>query len=455
MQSLDIYLTQHYICFQSIELSIDQTIKKLGDLGKDPVSCLSEILKDLILPRNTSLNLIMDQSLIGHFSFKLPAVSRRKLGKILEYELADFLINDIDEYFYDYRFHIQKDVETDIGVYFVGKDLVHRFIQMARLHHLEIRSILPLNDLIDLRLKESYQPINEILVIADSFQVGIFVYRNGFLISCSDQSKEDTTDPKGKPENGTTLKDLNRRIKAINLGENSISSIRIDESSTPFVRVDNENEVKVLQTPDSDSQTTIQSFISKIHSVQRANQINLLKSNFFLLQEIKKHKRKAILSFTLLIFCVILYLSSILYGNSVYKDRFMEMERIYVSTINKYLPRGTSTKNAFPTLKQQVQDLKETQLQRQRFTNRKYQVSDQLTELSRLRHILPTLILTRFYQTDQSIRIQGAVDSFTAYEQLKTNLQELYRAEQYDIKFSQTSRGEGKVQFSVIVRPAN
>ncbi len=459
MQSLDIYFTRYCISYESSDLSLDNSVVELSGLETDPIHNLSEILKELDLPRNTSLNLILDQNYIGYFCFRLPVVSRRKLSKILEYELTEFLIKDIDRYSYNYRLSKTKGVETAIGVYTIQKELIHRFIQIGKSYNLEIRSILPLVDLLDIRLCEQYNPLDEMIAFADPYQARIFVYRNGFLISSVNEPLLEYTGKDTGSETdekkGTLLKNLNLKIRAIGLGENSISSIRIDEQSKSKIQINQQNELIIRQKSTDNDKNMIYSNLLNNFSKGRSSRINLLQSNFFILQEIRKHIKKAVGSAVILLLCCIIYVSSLLYENQTRKELYLGKEKTYFETIDKYLPKGTPKSSALQIIENRVLDLKETRKQKQRFIRREYQVSEQLAVLSRLKEQLPTLVMNRFYQTDQSIRIQGEIDSFSEYEQLKTNLNIIYNPKQYFVKYNQKSRGEGKVQFTVMVRPVD
>lgn len=459
MQSIDTYLTRYHISLYSSELAIDTTIALDEDRHKDPLRQLFQTIGELDLPRNISLNLILDQAYIGYFNFHLPAVSRRKLGRILRFELGDYLIDDIDEFFYDYRFSGKRGVTTQVGIYLIRKDVVNRILQFSKSHNLEIRSILPLSNLIDLRLQEKYQPQNEIIAVADSFQSGIYVYQDGFLVTGTTRSNRKwepmPVDRDNNDKGPYKLKDLNRRIRAVNLERDDITGLRIDESSLSLIRLDEENELSAVNNPGKNDEKVLYSTLLQPQLVRRSNRINLLKSNFFLIQEIRKHTAKIAVSGLLLILFFLVFVSSLFYENHLEKERLKDIEKAYTATIEKYLPKGTSKSNALQNLRSQVQQLKEEQALKQKFNRREYKVSSQLAALSKIRQTLPTLVLHRFYQTDQSIRIQGEIDSFTQYEKLKNNLQKIYSTKEFELKYNQKSSGESRVQFSIIIRSLN
>ena len=458
MQSLDIYLTRHYIGFKSTDLPHEKQVRALKN--RDPVIDLSELLENLDLPRNTNINLILDQKFIGYHCFRLPTISRRKLNRILEYELADFLIQDTDQYSYDYRFQIAEETGASVGVYVIQTDLIHRLLQVIKSKNLDVRSILPLSDILDYQLRERYHPEDELIVTANSHFASVFVYRNGFLISYADQainwSVNQNISTESQEEGKPALQELNLKIKAIFLKENSISQIIIDEESESFLGVNSQNELFLKK------KTGIEGVVAEDDSVlpedihkSRTGRINLLRSNLYILQEIRKHSRKAIASGIILILCCTIYISSLFYSNQVLKENYQERERIYTDTIKRYLPPTTSKSTALQTIEKQVREFKETQEQNKRFVTREYQVSEQLATLSKLKGRLPTLVLNRYFRAEQSIRIQGEIDSFTEYEQLKTDLQNIYDPKYYSIKFNQKSRGEGNVQFTAMIRPVD
>ncbi|MBU2514467.1 hypothetical protein KJ966_24295 [bacterium] len=445
MQPLNLFLTKHNICYQSIDLSIDKTIFYFDDASSDPLVQLNDLISELNLPRSVTLNLILDHSFVGLYCFTLPPVSRRRIDKILGFELSDALLEDVDEYFFDYRHFTIKDKETRVSVYTVKKNIVNRIIQICRAQGLEIRSISSIVDLLNQKIKKKYAPDNDIVIVSDRFYTYLFTYKGSFL--CGVSSLKVTEDKEKDSEN------LNTKLKSIGIQNNEINNIIIDDYINSEFELDDQNSIRILdhsleKLPDSHF-----SQITEVPLITLANRINLLKSNFFLLKELKKHTGKIILSSFVIGVCVLIYISSIIYENIANNKKYKELEEQYNETINRYLPKGVSKSNAVYILQTQVNELKEQQKKNQRFKKREYTVSQQLSDLSALKKEVSSLILNRYFLTDQSIRIQGEVSSYGEYDRLKINLEDIYNGKEYSMKFNQKSIGEGLIQFSVTIRP--
>jgi hypothetical protein len=398
----------------------------------------------------------LDRSYISYFYFSLPPLNRRKLDKILQFELADMLIRDIDQYFYDYRSTNLKNEETQIGIYIISKELVNHLVQKCKTHNLELRTIHSLNDLLDLKIRGSSLPVNELIATADRYVANLLVYRNGFLVGFSNQKVPDhltgDLDNSNDQENGYPLKELNWKIKAIALKENGISSIRISDETGSFLKLNEQNELSVSINEKNGVPTILCSDLIHSNQFKRTNRINLLKSNVFVLHELKKQVKKILLLFITFGIGVILYASTLVYQSMVSKNRYQMLEKLYTETVLDYLPKGTSTANALRILQDQVDNLKKLKQQNQKFVKREYPISQQLNELSLLRQQIPSLLLTRFYLTEQSIRIEGEVATFAAYDRVKIGFEKIY-SYRNTLKFNQKSVGEDIVEFSVSIRP--
>ncbi len=447
MQSLNIVLTKSYIFYKSPDLSLDETILEINPSDSGIIEHFSELLTELGLPRDTTLNLVLDRSFISYFYFNLPPISRRKLDKILQYELAEVLIDELDQYFYDYQFSNLDEEETQIGIFLIKKELVNQLIQIGKSCNLEIRTILSLDNLLDIKMREYYTPGNEIVVTGDRYDTNLIVYKHGFATGFSNQS---TTDSEEVTE--SLLKDLNWRIKAIELNNNEISTIRLSDETKTFLDVD-ENRELVTKSEDKNGVPTSQcSTLFNGSQYSRAKQINLLKSNFFILQEVKKHFKKIVLLAGLLAVGGLFFVISSIYQGVQNKDRHSQLESVYKETVKKYLPESPNADNAPEILRKKVGGLKTQRQENEKFVKREYKISSQLNDISRLKSQVTSLTLARFFLTEQAIRIQGEVSTFAEYDKMKNSLQTMY-AKDFQLRFNQKSSGEDKINFTVTIRP--
>lgn len=458
MASLNLFLNNQYIYYQSQDLDIEDTFLDFGELNTDPLEKLNELLTELDLPRNVSLNLTLDQLFINYYVFTLPPVGKRKIDKILEFELGDTLLSDIEEYFYDYRFDIEKEQSTRLGVYLIKKELVHRIVQIGKSNHIDIRSIIPLNDLLDIKFKESFKPTNEIVLTAEQNYSKLFVYKNGFLVGCSSvplqfKNQLDLENPVGDQNTESLpINQINQKIRSILIKEVDLESVMIEGGIDSVLHVNEQMEIdyvngEIVEFPKSICPDVIQqSYIT------RTNRINLVKANLAIIQEIKKHAKQFIITSVFALCCFGLYIGSLVYQNSINNERYLQLDQEYTKAIGKYLPKGTSKSNAINILRNQVAELKELKEKNEKFSRRSYTVTNQLNQLSGLKQTVTSLKINRYFMTDQSIRIQGEVSSFADYDQLKNSLGRIFPKEEYSIKYNQKSVGNDIVQFSVTIR---
>lgn len=455
MQSLNLFLTKSYIFFSSTDLPLDNTQIEFDPQESDPLDKLFELLDTLDLPRNITLNLVLDQGFINYYYFTIPPISRRKIDKILAFELADTLISDADDFFFDYNTQTIKELETRIGVYTIDNDLIHRILQIGKSKGLEIKSVLSLNDLLDIRLRELYSPDNHLIITADQFQIKLFVYRNGFLKGCSRIAftKEDASDTEAQEDRySQLLQRVNSSIKSILVKEYLIENILIDSNLNAVFSVNGTHELEASPQFPQELPASVCEELSKRTLTARSNRLNLLKSSVFRFQELKKHSKKLIISLITLCLGLGIYVTSLVYENSQKSDQYKNLQSIYTKTLKKYLPRGVSTSNGIQVLEGKVLELKQLKAKNEKYTVRDYRISDQLNQLSALKQKIPSLIINRYFMTDQTIRVQGEVASYDAYDRLKSNLLLIYPEKEYSIRFNQKSVGDDIIQFSANVR---
>lgn len=456
MQSFNVTLTKHYLYYQSSDLSLDGTLQENVLEATDQISQLSDLFAKLELPKGTNIYITLDRFYIDYFCFNLPLLNRKKLDKILHYELADVLIRDIDLYYFDYRTTNFKNTETLTGVYVIKKELVTRLVQLCKINSLELRAIFSLNDLLDLKIREGLSPLNELVVIADRYVVNLLIYKNGFLVGFSKQEipkqLANSSNLSNDQTNGHLLDDLNWRIKAIALKEHGISSIRLSDEVGGFLKANEQKELSLSIDDKNGIPAAMCSDLVQSSQYARTNRINLLKSNLFVLQELKKQIKKLVLLSITFSIGLLLYITTQVYQYSVSMIRYQKLERQFSESVLNYLPKGNSTANALQILRDQVDGLKKIKLQNQKYGKREYEITQQLNAISQLKQQVPSLLVTRYFMTDQSIRIEGRVASFTAYDKVKSGFELIY-SERNTLKFNQNSVGEDTVEFSISIRP--
>ncbi len=461
MQSVYLFLTKNYIYYHLPDYSSSESILELDGSKPSPIDSLPKFLSELSITKSTSVNIVLDQSFVSFYHFTLPPVNRRKLGKILEFELADTLLLNIEDYYYDYYFRSgRENLSTEVGVFTIKKDLLHDLIQVCKEHNLEVRWILSMYNLQDIKLRDQFKPFNQILVSFEDTLARMFVYKDGFLNSCSSSYRiTEGEDESSKIQSWQHFLDnINQKIKAVSLKENNTFKVSLDESTSSFIKINELQELK-LNGSAVDYAKFQESKCKKLVTpslLNQPNRVNLFKSNLLIFQELKKHTGRLIATTVIFGFCIAIYIGSFIYKNIYNSIYYNQLEQLYQQSISKYLPKGTSKTNATYILNEQVNELKSLRKKNLRYSKRSYKISNLLNDVALIKKKVPSFHLDRFTfdleKKDQPIRIQGNVSSMAQYEKLKDQLNEMFPPESHTIKYSQKSRGNDIVQFTVTIR---
>ncbi len=447
MQSLNIFLTKQYIFCHSSDFTPQKSLLELSNT--DALEAFSNYLSDLKVPKNTNINVILDQSFLKYYYFKLPPVNSRKINRILEFELEDTLLSKTEEYYYDYYARTDKESCSETGVYIMEKEFLNNLTQVCKHHNLSLHWILSLNNLMDLEFRDTYSLGNEIIISLEANISRIFVYKNGFLIGDSMALPAETIDGQLSQ---LFLDAINQKIAEILLQENDDFNISISGNTSSIIAVNDQE----LQFTENSSNNTLSiaaspNLISPIR-LSHSHRVNLLKSNLLFIQEIKKHIKALTISGIILGVCLIMFICSTVYSTIQNAQQYKELDHLYTKTIQKYLKKGTAKSAALHTLKKKVKELKIQKNENRKFSKREYKVSQQLTQLSSIKKKISSLHLGRFTLKEQLIRIQGHVNSESDFDILREELNTLYPAKTYNIKSNQKSLGNDTVQFTINIR---
>lgn len=450
MHSISVALTKNYIFYHSTDLHLPETILESKGASHHGFSALIDLLIELNLPKATTLNLYLDSSYISYFHIPLPSIGKRKLDKILFYELEDILIDEPESYYYDYRFHQDKDKNTSVGVFLISKSLLEEFVTFVKQNGLELKSVIPLEDLLDKALRSEYKPNDQIFLTADQYNVCMVIYQAEFATGFLQYSlKNEMTLTEESEE--IVLEDLNRKISSIELLNDKICSIRLSEGMTNYLKIDEQNNLSFL--PKGTHKVPKSICLNLLEKKQKLNikPINLLKSNVFIFQELKKHTKRISLFLLLMLISAAIYFTSIYFQNSNNLKHYESLQKTYENTIREYTSIQQPNKDSLNQLTQQVQELRSQLAQNKKYSIRNYRISKQLRDLSLLRKEISSVRLIRYYLTPQSIRIQGEVDTFPEYDKLKLSIGKMFPPDA-NLRFSQNSIGNKKIEFSVTIR---
>lgn len=456
MQSLNILVTQRNIRYISPDSSEPVVFERSFDY-KGLFSTLSNSsLKEESLS-GTKINFILDQDYLKYEYFKFPPINLKKISNILEFELEDTLLNGVENYVYDFSYRKNKNtLHSDVGVYTITKRNYNDLLQFCKENNAELRWILSINNLIDLDFNDKQDPGSHILLQFDEFEsiARLFVYEGGFLVDSSATKVINTSNESGISQ--AFIRQINQKIKAVQLKKENIPNIKIQNA--PDGILINQDQLIELNSQDSQKSAPVlisydQLFIPSL--LNHRKKINLVKSHFLFLNELKKHLRAFTLSAVILLSCLALFIGSIIYNGKNKSGYFQTLNIRYNQTIEKYLPKGTSKSNALSILKEKVKKLREENNSNLKFSKRTYKISITLTDLSLLKRDVITLDLKRFSQNEQSIRFSGNVSSVNEFDLLKQKLEKLFPKKFHRMIYNEKSRGNKSVEFSVSIQFIN
>ncbi len=457
MQLLNIFITNQYIHCFSPDLSQPESFEKLHS-SDEALDSLEKLLSDLPVAKNTNINFILDQSFLTYHYFRFPQIKRAKIDNILEFELEDTLLSAVDDYSFDYNFRTNKELSiTEIGVYAIRKETSQKLSQFCGDHQLEMRRILALNNILDIQFREEFHPDDHIFISLEENNAGIFVYQKGFLtgFSCTGFEMQSNSDSQPIKISSSHLDTINQKIAAIKLQANDNFGLSIHPAAPSIFQVNDQNRLELIASAKDVS--SLKPVISKdLLGYLRPNkpdQVNLLKSNLLVFQEIKKNYRALAISVCIIAASFLVYAGSMIY-QSIESTRHHEALKIeFNGSIKKYLKPGTKAANAVFVLADQVEKLRAEKEKSQKFAKRDYRVAELLTQISSLKKKITTLRLRKLLINDQSIRFEGNVNSISDFDFLKDQLDILFPPEGFKIMPKQKSRGDEAVRFSVTIHP--
>ena len=448
-------VNQTILCLKN---NSQHSIEEFKPVNKDIINGLSEYLTQKQIPAGTGINLILDQQYIRYHYFYLPYIPKRKVRQILQFELDDTLLKGSADYHFNFTIRSQKGTETtESGVYAIEKSILDNLVALFREFNLELRCLSSLENLLDLSLAENNIPENQIHVeiCPGHQQAKLFIYRNSFLIGVSAvrgllPSQTTSNDIDALP----LIDQINQKTGTIKLAEPDISLISLNNSFAEGLSIHSEGELIATDNYQPSIHPTldeIQNFYSSIRP-DHPKRINLINTNIFLFQELKKHTRPLALTVGILFLSLIIYSAAMLYG-SFYDQRYFEhLESMLGKTASQYLPNGISPTNAVYILKERIESLQAEKKNNRLYEFRNYPVSTILTEISLIKNDIPSLRLNRFSLNENTIRFQGNTASVKDFDQLMNSLAQLFAPNLYRINAIEKNRGTASVDFSITIQ---
>ncbi|MDH5560031.1 MAG: hypothetical protein OEY59_04160 [Deltaproteobacteria bacterium] len=469
MQNIYFIITQHKIYSYSPDPNTKVLLKELVRLDDPEINLrdsLTELVKSLRLSSDYKVNFVLDHHFLGYHYFCFPPISSRKVKQVLEFELQNQVIEELDTYFYSHHIKVSKELSrTEIGVYSAGKEIVSQIISACKEASIEVGSVTPLCNLIDLSYREKITPDNQIYICIDEDAARIFVYQEEFLTGIS------YVDHPGGLKNDASfagvIDSINQKIDMIRVESKKRFDIRLHHGLIDFVKVTENEELEyikqeVTEDPDSeqmdnDRGMTLPSVVNEKlfqSSVLRSPQrINLFKSGLFLIKEAKKYLREIIVTGGIIAACLVLYFGSV--GYMIIKDssKFDELDRKYSIAIKKYLPPGTSKKNAATILRDKTKEIRLLKIKNKKFENRHYTVSLLFSNVSLIKKDVASFSVKKMIYSDKSLSLQGNVLNEKDFEMLKKKMDDYFSEDEYITKTTQKRLSNSEIEFSFSIRP--
>ena len=403
------------------------------------------------------VNFVLDERLLDYRYIKLPLTNKGKVVKILEFELGNLMLYEVERYNYDYTLRANKEESfTEIGVYAIQKEFFNGLLQVCKEFNLEVQWILPYNNLIDVRNKIKNSPGNALYLQIEMDCAKMFVYRDGFLVDYSAIGNPTEVADRAAPEcfRGYIAL-INQRITACRLAHREIKAVSVNAESAPLVRVDANSRLELfaegkseVTLPEIDPRSFLDIYLNG--SLQR---INLLKSSFPLIKELKKNYRKAVVSFCILVASLSVYLASFAFHLYRQNLEYEKLDREYSAMVNRYLPKGTSKSNAVVVLRERVEKLEERQIRNSKYATRKYPVTGLIQKISLMKRRVASLHVDKIQTGEKSATIYGRVTSIQDFDNFLRQIAATFPKEQFDTKNNHKTQGDSLIAFTTTIRP--
>ena len=367
------------------------------------------------------------------------------------------MLYGVDQYYYSYFLRSNK-VEscTEIGVYTIQKEFSNNLLQVCRSFGLEVYWILPLNNLIDVGYKLENIPDNELHIRIEPDCAKLFVYRQGFLIDCSTISNPTDAAFRNSMEHFRQFIDLiNQRVRALHMANREIRKISVNPEYRFLVKVNDnlileliDEKQENISLPIVNSQSLLTTYLA--NNLQR---INLLKSSFPLMKELKKNKKKVVITVCILAASLVVYLVS--FGYSLYQNNLIlkKKDREYTNLVKRYLPKGASKSNAVLILRERVRDVKERWNHNKKYRIRKYPYINLLQKISLMKNHVASLHVDKIQSSEKSTAISGNVTSMQDFDQYLEQIAKTFPENEFETRNKHNTQGANLVTFTTTIRP--
>ncbi len=460
MQLIHIFISKRRIetyCEDSANLPAPYPLTDADGRPIPVLTGLADLLRQFDGTEPHKISFVLDRTLLSYRYVKLPLTGRGRVVKVLRFELDNIMLYDVDQYHYSYFLRPNREESyTEIGVYTIRREFSDKLLQLCRSFNLEVHWILPLDNLIDVAYKLEKAPDNELHIRIEPDCAKLFVYRNGFLIDCSTvNGPTDAACRNPKERLREFVGSINKRVMALHMADREVGKISVNPECRSLVAVADDLKLESIEGEESEIPLpkTNPQFLLNTYQTNNLQRINLLKTGFPLIKELRKNYGKVVVSSALLAASLIVYLAS--FGYDMYRNNltFQRLDREYTDLIGKVLPQGTPKSKAIPTIRQRVRDVRERWNRNKKFGARRYSNITLLHKISLVKNQVPSLHVDKIQSSEKSTAIYGNVTSMQDYDRFLQQIAKTFPPEEFETKNRHKTQGADLITFTTTIRP--
>ncbi len=413
---------------------------------------ISEVLEKEKVLKGVKVNIILYQRLLSFFQLQFPPIGRKKIGKILPYELENSLIMSSSECYFDYNSaRLKAPARTEVHGFAIEKMIFNRLVEKVKHFGCEVPSMTPLLSLLDIKIRSTVAEKSFIFLRWENNILRFFVYIDNFLrgysfIMLSHYRLND---------NWQGLEDqINQKLKSILIVESEIIKIIQGTNCKLSSQIKSDDEIELTADIFRELDNVEDDFSELIAPavISNKSRINLTHFELFIFKEFKKYRKALIGSILLLIIWVGVTVGQLGYQISLLDKEKKELEKKHFQMISKYLPKGASRTNAVKILEEELTELQERKKIEQRFLKREYGLASSIKDISLIKNKVPSLHISKLSQSDRIVSINGKVSSFVDFDVFKDELAQHFPKQGYRTKVNQKSSGDNSIRFSISIR---
>ncbi|MCP4298758.1 MAG: hypothetical protein GY786_24515 [Proteobacteria bacterium] len=413
---------------------------------------ISEVLEKEKALKSVKVNIILYQRLLSFFHLQFPPIGRKKIGKILPYELENSLIMSSSECYFNYNCsRLKAPARTEVYGFAIEKMIFNRLVDRVKYLGCDVASLTPLVSLLDIKIRGTVTEKSFIFLRWESNILRFFVYIDNFLKGYSFIMLNHYR----LNENWKGLEvQINQKLKSIQIVESEIVKIIQGDNCNLSSQIISDYEIELTSDIFRELDDIEDDFSELIAPavISNKSRINLTHFELFIFKEFKKYRKALIGSILLLAIWVGVTVGQLGYQISLLNQEKKEVGKKHSQMISKYLPKGASRTNVIKILKEELTALQERKKIEQRFLKREYGLAGSIKDISLIKNKVPSLHISKLSQSDRIVSINGKVSSFVDFDVFKDELAQHFPKQEYRTKINQKSSGDNSIRFLISIR---